>query len=182
MNAILITLAIFAILNVAAYFYAVHVFKFAKEGIVFLKKSYETITTRCTKIPDYDDTIKVLKEYDIGGLQEFLDVRIKFVLIPTGALVLNLIMMLYPIAPVLNDSWIGYILIAALVVLNGDSIILHRNLVKVKRMIDYRCELYNQLIIAHDQQDGMVDFYSQFTEELNKLFNNEEESNDDHKS
>jgi len=182
MNAILITLVIFAILNVTAYFYAVHVFNFAKQGVDFLKKSYETITTRCTKIPDYDDTVKVLKEYDIGGLEEFLDVRIKFVLIPTGALVLNLIMMLYPIAPVLNDSWIGYILIAVLVVLNSDSIILHRNLIKVKRMINYRCELYNQLIIAHDQQDEMIDFYSHFTDELNKPFNKEEESDDDTKS
>jgi hypothetical protein len=183
MNAIIVTLLIFAMLNVAAYLYAAHVFKFAKQGLSFLDKSYETITTKCTTIPDYDDTVKVLKEYDIVGIKEFLDARSKYFSIIAVALLLNLLMLLYPIAPVLNDSWVGYLLIGALVMFNADSIILHRNFIKIKRMIDYRCELYNQLIIAYEQQESVVDFYKHFIDQVNKLAKSEEdETNDSTKS
>jgi hypothetical protein len=183
MNAIIATLLIFAMLNVAAYFYAAHVFKFARQGLSFLNKSYETITTKCITIPDYDDTVKVLKDYDIVGVEEFLDARSKYFSIIAVAFLLNILMLLYPIAPVLNDSWVGYLLIGALVMFNADSIILHRNFIKVKRMIDYRCELYNQLIIAYEEEESVEIFYKHFIDQVNKLANSEEDKpNDNTKS
>lgn len=154
MTAIIVTLIFFITLNVLAYYKARHVFWFSKQAESFLLDTLDKLNNVHTDDPEFKRQRNELEMEDIVGLQEFLEHRNQFVWVPISAMALNGVMLLYPISPFLQSTIVGSIMVALLILLNADSIMLYRNLIRAKHRINFRCELYNQLLLSMEDGDN----------------------------